>query len=65
VNEQRYELVVSPTARRQLTDQLPESVAFAAYESSSARYWTTRTGWANGSGHPWPTATARDEAPTA
>ena len=28
----RYELVVSPTARRQLTDNLPESVAFAAYE---------------------------------
>lgn len=30
--EQHYELVIAPTARRQLTDQLPEPVAFAAYE---------------------------------
>lgn len=29
---QRYELTITPTARRQLTEQLPESVAFAAYE---------------------------------
>lgn len=29
---ERFELVISPTARRQLTDNLPESVAFAAYE---------------------------------
>lgn len=28
----RYELVVAPTARRQLAEQLPESIAFAAYE---------------------------------
>lgn len=28
----RYELLISPTARRQLTEHLPESVAFAAYE---------------------------------
>jgi mRNA interferase RelE/StbE len=28
----RFELVISPTARRQLTETLPESVAFAAYE---------------------------------
>lgn len=28
----RYELIIAPTARRQLADQLPESVAFAAYE---------------------------------
>ena len=28
----RYELVVAPTAKRQLAEQLPESVAFAAYE---------------------------------
>ncbi len=32
MNEQRYELRVAPTARRQLAEQLPESVAFAAYE---------------------------------
>ncbi len=29
---QRYELVIAPTARRQPTEQLPEPVAFAAYE---------------------------------
>jgi len=28
----RYVLVVAPTARRQLTDALPEAVAVAAYE---------------------------------
>lgn len=28
----RFELVITPTARRQLTHRLPESVAFAAYE---------------------------------
>ena len=28
----RYELFIAPTARRQLTERLPESVAFAAYE---------------------------------
>jgi mRNA interferase RelE/StbE len=27
-----YDLVISPTARRQLAEVLPESVAFAAYE---------------------------------
>ena len=29
---ERYELIVAPTARRQLAEQLPGSVAFAAYE---------------------------------
>jgi mRNA interferase RelE/StbE len=32
VSDQQYELVIAPTTRRQLTEQLPESVAFAAYE---------------------------------
>ena len=32
MSAQRYELVIAPTARRQLAEQLPESVAFAAYE---------------------------------
>ncbi len=32
MSDDRFELVISPTARRQLTDRLPESVAFAAYE---------------------------------
>lgn len=29
---QRYELIISPTARRQLSERLPEAVAFAAYD---------------------------------
>jgi len=32
VSDLPYELVIAPTARRQLTEQLPEPVAFAAYE---------------------------------
>jgi mRNA interferase RelE/StbE len=32
MTNERYELVIAPTARRQLAEQLPESVAFAAYE---------------------------------
>jgi mRNA interferase RelE/StbE len=32
VSEGRYELVIAPTARRQLSEELPTSVAFAAYE---------------------------------
>jgi mRNA-degrading endonuclease RelE of RelBE toxin-antitoxin system len=32
VTQGRYELVISPTARRQLTEHLPETVAFAAHE---------------------------------
>jgi mRNA-degrading endonuclease RelE of RelBE toxin-antitoxin system len=31
-NDQRYELVIAPTAPRQPTEHLPEAVAFAAYE---------------------------------
>jgi len=32
VSDQHYELVIAPTTHRQLTEQLPEPVAFAAYE---------------------------------
>ena len=32
MSDQCYELLIAPTARRQLTEQLPEPVAFAAYE---------------------------------
>lgn len=32
MNQRRYRLVIAPTARRQLTDSLPEAVANAAYE---------------------------------
>jgi mRNA interferase RelE/StbE len=30
--QERFSLVITPTARRQLTDVLPEAPAFAAYE---------------------------------
>jgi mRNA-degrading endonuclease RelE of RelBE toxin-antitoxin system len=30
--EHRYELIIAPTARRQLAEHLPEAVAFAAHE---------------------------------
>ncbi|CAN5229386.1 type II toxin-antitoxin system mRNA interferase RelE [soil metagenome] len=32
MTEERYDLVVAPTVRRQLAEVLSESVAFAAYE---------------------------------
>jgi len=32
VSDAPYELIIAPTARRQLAEQLPEPVAFAAYE---------------------------------
>jgi mRNA interferase RelE/StbE len=32
MSQERYRLVISPTARRQLSEVLPEAVAFAAYE---------------------------------
>jgi mRNA interferase RelE/StbE len=32
VTEARYDLIVAPTARRQLAEQLPEAIAFAAFE---------------------------------
>ena len=32
MSDQPYELIIAPTARRQLAEHLPESVAFAAYE---------------------------------
>ena len=32
MSDARYALLISPTARRQLTEQLPEAIAFAAHE---------------------------------
>ena len=32
MSDDRFELGISPTVRRQLTERLPEAVAFAAYE---------------------------------
>lgn len=31
MTDRRYELIIAPTAKKQLAEQLPESVAFAAY----------------------------------
>ena len=31
-DQERYDLAITPTARRQLSDHLPEAVATAAYE---------------------------------
>lgn len=33
MNQASYDLIISPTARRQLSEHLPEAVAFAAYET--------------------------------
>lgn len=32
MTDPRYELIIAPTAKKQLAEQLPDSVAFAAYE---------------------------------
>ena len=32
MTDHQYALIIAPTARKQLAEQLPESVAFAAYE---------------------------------
>lgn len=32
MTDEQYTLVITPTARRQISEQLPESVAFAAHE---------------------------------
>ena len=32
VTDRRYELIIAPTAKKELAEQLPESVAFAVYE---------------------------------
>ena len=32
MSDDRYTLLISPTARRQLTEHLPEAIAFAAHE---------------------------------
>ena len=32
MSDARYHLIISPTARRQLSEQLPEAIAFAAHE---------------------------------
>jgi mRNA interferase RelE/StbE len=31
-NDARYELIIAPSARRQLSEELPEAAAFAAFE---------------------------------
>lgn len=44
----RYELVITPTARRQLANNLPEPVAFAAHEFIVGALLDNRSGSASG-----------------
>ena len=60
-----FTLVIAPTARRQLAEQLPESIAFAAYEFILGSLLEYRTASASSSVRRSMTATARDVAPTA
>ena len=48
---ERYEPTIAPTAKKQLAEQLPESVALLPMSSSSAHWSITRSVWASGSGH--------------
>ena len=65
MTDRRYELIIAPTARRQLAEQLPESVAFAAYEFIIDRYSTIPTASTSSCDRRCTTATARAAAPIA
>jgi hypothetical protein len=65
VSDDRFELVISPTARRQLTDRLPESVAFAAYEFIIGPLLENPHRVRKRLAHHSTTGTAPTEAPTA
>lgn len=60
----RYRLVITPTARRQLTEKLPEAVAFAAHKFIVGPLLETLTDSVNGFTRPWRTGTAHVAAPT-
>jgi hypothetical protein len=59
-----YRLAITPTARRQLTDHPPETVAAAAYEFIVGTLLDDPTAWASGSAHRWTTGTAPAAPPT-
>ena len=65
MTDRRYELIIAPTAKKQLAEQLPESVAFAAYEFIIGPLLTIPTEWASSSDHRCTIATAHVAAPTA
>jgi hypothetical protein len=60
-----HALAVTPTARRQLTDHLPEAVATAAYAFITGPLRDNPTVSASSSARPWTTGTAHAAAPTA
>jgi mRNA-degrading endonuclease RelE of RelBE toxin-antitoxin system len=49
VTAERLDLTIAPTARRQLTEKLPEALLSPRTNSSSDRCWTTRAGWGSDS----------------
>gem|GEM_PF-5621189 len=64
MSDGHFELVIAPTARRQLSDRLPEAVAFAAYAFIIGRCSTTPAGSGRDSDRHLPIDTAHVEAPT-
>jgi len=51
--QEPFTLVTSPTVRLQLTELLPEAVAFPRTSSSTARFCMIRTGSGSASTHRW------------
>ncbi len=65
VTDTRYELIVAPSAPRQLSETLPEAVAVAAFEFIAGRCSTTRNVLASDFVRHSMIDTAPAEAPTA
>jgi len=63
VSDERYEFI-APTTRRQLTEQLSERAAIAAYEFIIGPLLGTRGALANSFALHWPTDTSPAEGPT-
>ena len=61
----RHVLAITPTARRQLTEHLPEAVAAAAYEFIIGPLLDNPFGWGSSYASPWRTYTVRGVVPTA
>jgi hypothetical protein len=62
---QRYALIITPTARRQLAQHLPEAVAFAAHEFIVGPLLDNPSESASNSKLRWLIGTARVAGPTA
>lgn len=63
MSDERFILVITPSARRQLIEQLPATVAFAAHEFIIEPLLENPTASGSGFGHPWKIAIAGAEAP--